>query len=249
VSDMSSSLATTSTTEVPNNVNNYDRADVNSRVTVYGSSRTLEGSKEWNQAQAVGRLAAERGMSVISGGYNGTMKAVSQGAAEGICESRRNDDAKQLEVGAGGEAAAAASDPKIHGILCPGQFPDRALVGNQYLTDSIDAENMCYRIHHLTSMSRYFVILPGTMGTLMELSSIWCLWYIHPEKLGPEARPVMLAFRDPWEPVIEAIIKGLQLPDSQHIGAIQYVDTAEDIYKIIDADRSARTEAAASKKE
>ena len=215
---------------IPNNVNDYDCPESNSRVTVYGSSRTVVGTKDWDQAQKVGSMATVRGMSVISGGYNGSMKAVSQGAAEGIAQC--NDEKE--------EGGNTTSDAKIHGILCPGQFPDRALVGNQYLTDSLDADNMCHRIHHLTSMSRYYVILPGTMGTLMELSSIWCLWYIHPEKLGPEARPVMIAFRDPWEPVIDAIIKGLSLPDSQHIGAVQYADSAEDVYRIIDADREAR---------
>ena len=50
-------------------------------VVVFGSSQTVPGSAEWNDAEHVGRRLAESSIAVITGGYGGTMEAVSKGAS------------------------------------------------------------------------------------------------------------------------------------------------------------------------
>ena len=53
------------------------------RVSVFGGSQTREGDAAYTEAQALGRLLAERGHTVLTGGYIGVMEAVSRGAHEG----------------------------------------------------------------------------------------------------------------------------------------------------------------------
>src|SRR5512141_3056804 len=51
-------------------------------ITVFGGSQPKEGSSAYNEAMELGRLLAQRGHSVLTGGYIGTMEAVSRGASE-----------------------------------------------------------------------------------------------------------------------------------------------------------------------
>jgi hypothetical protein len=51
-------------------------------VTVFGSARTEPDSPEYKEAEKVGRLLAENGYGVISGGGDGIMGAVNKGAYE-----------------------------------------------------------------------------------------------------------------------------------------------------------------------
>ncbi len=52
------------------------------RVSVFGGSQPKEGDAAYTEAQELGRLLAERGHTVLTGGYIGTMEAVSRGANE-----------------------------------------------------------------------------------------------------------------------------------------------------------------------
>jgi len=52
------------------------------RVTVFGSARLPEESSEYADARRLGRMLAERGDVIVSGGYGGLMEAVSRGAHE-----------------------------------------------------------------------------------------------------------------------------------------------------------------------
>ncbi len=52
------------------------------KVSVFGSSQPKEGSMAYAEAQELGKLLAQRGHIVLTGGYMGTMEAVSRGAAE-----------------------------------------------------------------------------------------------------------------------------------------------------------------------
>ncbi|HUF95475.1 MAG TPA: DNA-binding protein, partial [Acidimicrobiia bacterium] len=51
-------------------------------VAVFGSSDTSTDSPDWLEAVAVGESLARAGFAVVTGGYGGTMEAVSLGAAQ-----------------------------------------------------------------------------------------------------------------------------------------------------------------------
>src|SRR5215831_16801474 len=52
------------------------------KVSVFGGSQPKEGSLPYAEARELGRMLAEGGHTVLTGGYIGTMEAVSRGAAE-----------------------------------------------------------------------------------------------------------------------------------------------------------------------
>ena len=52
-------------------------------IAVYGSAQPQPGDELYEEAYRLGRLLAEAGFDVMSGGYYGTMAAVSRGAHEG----------------------------------------------------------------------------------------------------------------------------------------------------------------------
>ena len=52
-------------------------------VTVFGSARVREGHSAYDQARVVGKLLAEAGFAVITGGGPGVMEAANRGAREG----------------------------------------------------------------------------------------------------------------------------------------------------------------------
>jgi uncharacterized protein (TIGR00725 family) len=54
----------------------------NRKITVFGAANTLPGEPLYEDALALGQLLAKEGFNVITGGYIGTMEAVSRGAAE-----------------------------------------------------------------------------------------------------------------------------------------------------------------------
>lgn len=194
-------------------------------IAVYCWSRTERGSAWWQEAEKLGKLAAESGYSVITGGYSGSMEAVSEGARH-VVDKLASD-------------APDEKRPEVIGIVVNGQFPDRDLKGNKFLTQSVDAPNFPRRVEILASQSRYFVILPGTLGTLQELATVWTLSYIHPSGLP---KPVILAFRDPWEKVVTSLTELLKLPDNVS-SLVHFVDDAEDCMRVILAD-AAKTSAA-----
>lgn len=196
-------------------------------VAIFCWSRTEENTKLWNDAETLGRYCAEHGFSVITGGYCGSMEAVSKGARHVVDQQRHASCS---------DAVSSRNAPEVIGILVPGQFPDRKLVGNPYLTKSVDAETFPRRVEILCSMSRYYVILPGTLGTLQELTQIWILSLLHPAALD---RPLIIAFRDPWEKLLQTIAESLNLP-ANNMELITFADTPEDVIRIINDDHSRR---------
>src|SRR4029077_4690788 len=51
-------------------------------VSVFGSSRPRENDSDYAEARQLGRALAQKGFAICTGGYSGTMEAVSRGAKE-----------------------------------------------------------------------------------------------------------------------------------------------------------------------
>ncbi|HXF43110.1 MAG TPA: hypothetical protein VNK26_05165, partial [Pyrinomonadaceae bacterium] len=51
-------------------------------VTIFGGSRCNADSEEYKEARKLGRLLAEAGFTICTGGYLGVMEAASRGARE-----------------------------------------------------------------------------------------------------------------------------------------------------------------------
>ena len=122
------------------------------RVSVFGGSQPREGDRAYTEAQALGRLLAERGHTVLTGGYIGTMDAVSRGANE-----------------AGGH---------VIGVTCADIERWRPRAANQWVKEEIKKETLIERLHTLIHESDAALALPGGAGTLTEISLTWNLMIV-----------------------------------------------------------------------
>lgn len=116
------------------------------RVTVFGSARVAENTANYKDAVRLGRLLAEAGHTVVSGGYAGAMEGVSRGAHE-----------------AGGRVVGVTMTPW-----------SEWLTPNRYLSEERAAESLFARIEALIE-SDCLIALPGGAGTLGEVAMAWNL--------------------------------------------------------------------------
>jgi len=104
------------------------------------------------EAQALGRLLAERGHVVLTGGYVGTMEAISRGAFE-----------------AGGH---------VIGVTCEDIERWRALAPNPWVKEEWRRITLIERLQALVEGCDAALALPGGPGTLTEISLTWNLMII-----------------------------------------------------------------------
>ena len=117
-----------------------------SLVAVFGSSEPAPGSLLYREAVDTGRLLAEHGYTVLTGGYGGVMEGASRGAVE-----------------AGGRTV---------GVLCD-IFPRRS--ANRFVQEAITTTDLLERTRVLIDRASAYIILHGKAGTLAELTFTWAL--------------------------------------------------------------------------
>ena len=142
-------------------------------IAVFGSSAGLPGEEGYEAARACGRLLAEAGYVVATGGYGGVMEACSRGAAE-----------------AGG---------KVVGVTAPAAFPGRS-GANRWVQVEIPANTITQRIHLMLTGSAACIALDGSIGTLTELLMAWNLAFVA-GLAGAPASPVV-AVGPTWAAVV-----------------------------------------------
>jgi uncharacterized protein (TIGR00730 family) len=135
------------------------------RISVFGGSQAKEGETAYTEAQALGRLLAERGHIVLTGGYIGVMEAVSRGAKE-----------------AGGH---------VIGVTCEDIEAWRAVKPNSWVMEEVRRKTLIERLHTLIHESDAALALPGGAGTLTEIALMWNLMIV--ESL--HRRPLILVGR------------------------------------------------------
>lgn len=112
-------------------------------ITVFGSARSAPASADYKTAQALGAALARAGFAVATGGYGGTMEAVSRGARE-----------------VGGH---------VIGVTCNEfSFP-----ANDWVEEEIRLPTWGERLFKLVELGAGYVVLPGGTGTLVELAVVW----------------------------------------------------------------------------
>jgi uncharacterized protein (TIGR00725 family) len=121
-------------------------------ISVFGGSQTKEGSTAYSQAMELGSLLAKRGHNVLTGGYMGTMEAVSRGAAE-----------------AGGH---------VIGITCQEIENWRNTGANRWVVEEWKKDTLIQRLFALIESCDLALALPGGPGTLTEIALMWNLMII-----------------------------------------------------------------------
>src|SRR5438034_1735370 len=115
-------------------------AEIGKAITVFGSARVSEGDPAYATARMLGRLLAEAGYAVITGGGPGAMEAANRGCQEG----------GGLSVG------------------CNIELPHEQSL-NPYVDLSVEFRYFFARKTMFVKYADAFVILPGGFGTLDEL--------------------------------------------------------------------------------
>ncbi len=138
-------------------------------VTVFGSNAAEVNDAGYREAYELGRLLGQAGYTVVTGGYYGTMEAVSRGAKE-----------------AGAHVIGVTTS----------RFDDRG-GANQYVDEEIKFPTLFQRLHYLVTCSDALVALRGGVGTLSEVALTWSLLQVGemPRKpfvlVGPHWRQIM----------------------------------------------------------
>lgn len=114
-------------------------------VSVFGSSAVVPGSPEYECARRVGRLLAEAGLIVVTGGFGGAMAAACQGAHE-----------------AGGHTVGVT-------------LPAWGLTANAWVCEERPQETFVDRLVAMTTDADGYVALDGGIGTLTEFALAWTL--------------------------------------------------------------------------
>lgn len=118
-------------------------------VTVFGSSAPAPDSEAYFDARHLGQQLAEAGFAVATGGYGGTMAAISQGAAE--------------------------SGGHVIGVTSGHMERYRPMPANEWVAEEIRYDSQRDRLLHLVMNNDAMIALPGGIGTLSEVALAWSL--------------------------------------------------------------------------
>jgi uncharacterized protein (TIGR00730 family) len=186
----------------------------NYRVTIFGSARLQPQSVAY---EAVKQLAAEltkMGCDIISGGGPGIMQAANEGAQSG-------------------EAAAPNRSVGIR-VHLPFEQATNPFVGLAY-----EHQTFFSRLHHFMIASDAFVVVPGGIGTLLELALAWQLLQVRKLYNTP-----LILVGKMWTELVDwgketMLIKGSELASDVDFTIPHCVDTIEECIALIRKNRSA----------
>lgn len=159
------------------------------RVSVFGGSSPKPGENAYKDAYRLGKLLGEEGFIVLNGGYIGTMEAVSRGAVE-----------------AGGKVIGVTSD-QIEAW--------RPVAPNAWIQEEMRFVTLRERLNALIDNCDAALVLPGGIGTLAELASMWSQLQtgaITPKRLiliGSEWEDFMHIFMDKFEDYVPEMYRSL----------------------------------------
>ncbi len=132
------------------------------KISVFGGANPRPDSKVYQQAYQLGKLLGQAGLTVLTGGYMGTMEATSRGASE-----------------AGGH---------VIGVTCREIESWRPVGPNSWVAEEWRKETLLDRLQALTENCDAAIALPGGVGTLLEIGLSWNQLAIH----AVDPKPIIL---------------------------------------------------------
>jgi uncharacterized protein (TIGR00730 family) len=148
------------------------------RVTVFGGSQPKSGELAYQRAQRFGELLGAAGYTVLTGGYIGTMEAVSRGASE-----------------AGG---------RVIGVTCDEIESWRPVTPNPWVQEELRFPTLRQRLYALIDECDVALALPGGIGTLAEIATMWSQM----QTRASQPRPLILIGAG-WEATMDTFFGSL----------------------------------------
>jgi uncharacterized protein (TIGR00730 family) len=128
-------------------------------ISIFGGSQPKPGDAAYEEAYTLGQLLASRGHTVLTGGYIGTMEAVSRGAYE-----------------AGGH---------VVGVTCDEIEAWRPVSPNRWVKEERRRKSLIERLQVLVGECDAAMALPGGPGTLTEIALMWNLMIVESRHRSP----------------------------------------------------------------
>ena len=206
--------AVTGLWEVVNELTRFRRTTrQNYRVTIFGSARLKPATPAYN---AVKKLAAEltkMGCDIISGGGPGLMQAANEGA-HSIEKAMHRSVGIRVEL--------------------PFEQEVNPFVGHAY-----EHRTFFSRLHHFMIVSDAFIVVPGGIGTLLEMSLAWQLLQVRKLYNTP-----LIVVGKMWAELVEwgrrsMLRKGNELASDIDFTIPHCVDTIDECVALIRENRTA----------
>jgi len=118
------------------------------RVAIFGSARAQPGTFVYDEVKRVAAALSEMGCDIVTGGGPGLMQAANEGAASS------------------GRTAGSV------GIRVDLPFEQNV---NPFVQEAFEHKTFFSRLHHFVITSDAFVVVPGGIGTVLEMLMIWQL--------------------------------------------------------------------------
>ena|SRR5687767_9250685 len=170
-------------------------------IAVYGSARPLSGDPMYEESVQVGKALAAAGYTVMTGGYDGVMAGISQGAHE-----------------AGGHVIGVT----VRQLELIGER-----IVNRWVKEEIKYETLRERLYHLAFHPDGYVVMPGGVGTVQEVTEVWQMMRMRAVPL----RPFVLygAF---WQPLLDMFVNSPYVSASE-MTMVQQANTPQEMMHIL----------------
>ena len=182
-------------------------ADLHKTVTCFGSARFSENSHWYQEARKLGKMLADAGYNVVTGGGPGIMEAANRGAHEG----GEDGDSIGLNI----------------------KLPNEQRM-NEYVDKGIGFHYFFVRKVMLSFSAQAYVYFPGGFGTVDEFAEMVTL--IQTKKISDKI-PVVIVGKDFWQPFLDWVdkimLKKFKTIAPNDPSIFQLVDTAEEAFNII----------------
>jgi uncharacterized protein (TIGR00730 family) len=120
------------------------------RVTIFGSARVKAGTFAYDETKRLAATLADLDCEIITGGGPGLMQAANEGAA--------------------------SRNTASYGIRVDLPFEQES---NAFVTEAYEHRTFFTRLHQFVLASDAFVVAPGGIGTVLELTLIWQLLQVN----------------------------------------------------------------------
>jgi len=175
------------------------------RVAIFGSARAQPGTFVYDEVKRVAEAFATMGCDIVTGGGPGLMQAANEGAN-------------------------AAGAPGSMGIRVDLPFEQDV---NPFVEQAFVHETFFTRLHHFVIASDAFVVVPGGIGTVLEMLMIWQLLQVRHVRDVP-----LILVGKMWKGLIEwaavsMLDPRLALVNADDLKIPQCVDTADEAIALI----------------
>jgi len=130
------------------------------RVSIFGSSRIQKGDPIYDEVKKLSHDLAHLGVDIVTGGGPGLMEAANSGAVEGQRHKRSRSFGLAIHLDA------------EEGV---NTFVDKVFKHRTFFS----------RLHHFVRLSSAFIVMPGGIGTCLELYMVWQLLQVKHIKQHP----------------------------------------------------------------